>query len=93
MATIKRKSRNPHKLGKTVCAVKVGSRKRRNYPDTQAPISSANDRDLRIYLRSLPLAEPWLDSNPEAKAAVERGLEEAKQGKTKYLGSFSRYAV
>lgn len=92
MATIKKKSRNPNKIGKVGYVVRVGKKRRKSYTSTQVPISSADDSDIRIYLRGLPSAEPWLDNNPEAKAAVERGLEEARLGKTKYLGSFSRYA-
>ena len=41
---------------------------------------------------SIPAREAWLFQNPEALAAVRRGLDEAAQGKTKSLGSFARHA-
>ena len=41
---------------------------------------------------SIPAREAWLFRNPEALAAVRRGLDEVAQGKTKSLGSFSRHA-
>ncbi len=41
---------------------------------------------------SVPAREAWLFRNPEALAAVQRGLAEAADGKTRSLGSFARYA-
>jgi hypothetical protein len=41
---------------------------------------------------SIPAREAWLFRNPEALAAVRRGLDEAAQGKARPLGSFSRHA-
>lgn len=41
---------------------------------------------------SVPAREVWLFRNPEALAAVRRGLDEAAQGKTRSLGSFARHA-
>ncbi|HYN43180.1 MAG TPA: hypothetical protein VE129_15495 [Thermoanaerobaculia bacterium] len=41
---------------------------------------------------SIPAREAWLFRNPEALAAVRRGLDEAAQGKTRPLGSFARHA-
>jgi hypothetical protein len=40
---------------------------------------------------SIPASEAWLYRNPEALAAVRRGLQEAADGKTISLGSFARY--
>jgi hypothetical protein len=41
---------------------------------------------------SVPASEAWLYRNPEALAAVRRGLQEAAEGKTIFLGSFKSYA-
>lgn len=42
---------------------------------------------------SVPASEAWLYRNPEALAAVRRGLQEAAEGKTVSLGSFASYAA
>lgn len=36
--------------------------------------------------------EIWLYRNPTAMAMVQKGIEESKAGKGKYLGSFAKYA-
>ena len=36
--------------------------------------------------------EDWLYRNPEALAMVLKGLEEAREGKVEYAGSFEEYA-
>jgi len=41
---------------------------------------------------SVPASEVWLYRNPEAIAAVRRGLQEVAEGKTVSLGSFASYA-
>jgi hypothetical protein len=41
---------------------------------------------------SVPAREAWLFRNPEALAAVRRGLDEAARRKTKPLGSFAKHA-
>jgi len=41
---------------------------------------------------SIPASEAWLYRNPEALASVRRGLQQAAEGKTIYLGSFAQYA-
>ena len=41
---------------------------------------------------SIPAREAWLFRNPEALAAVRRGLDESARGKTKPLGSFAKHA-
>lgn len=48
--------------------------------------------EIKKYLESLPSAEPWLDGNQEAKASVERGLQQAANGEVHYLGSFAQFA-
>lgn len=40
----------------------------------------------------IPPDEAWLYRNPEALASVLRGLQEAAEGKTAFLGSFAQYA-
>src|SRR5260370_8626684 len=41
---------------------------------------------------SVPMHELWLYRNPEALKMVLRGLEEAREGKLKDLGSFAKFA-
>ncbi len=41
---------------------------------------------------SVPMHELWLYRNPEALKMVVKGLEEAREGKLKSLGSFERHA-
>ena len=40
----------------------------------------------------IPERERWLYKNPEALAMVEQGLRESAEGKTYYMGDFSKYA-
>jgi hypothetical protein len=46
-------------------------------------------KELKV---SIPAAEVWLYRNPEALAAVRKGLQDSAEGKTVYLGSFAAYA-
>lgn len=41
---------------------------------------------------TIPKREAWLYQNPTALKSVKKGLKESAEGKTKYLGSFSKYA-
>lgn len=50
---------------------------------------------LRIVLTPLieiPAREKWLFENPTTLKYVRQGLQEAKAGKVKSLGSFAKYA-
>ena len=40
----------------------------------------------------IPAREHWIFKNPEALAKLERGLRDAAEGRTHYLGDFSQYA-
>jgi hypothetical protein len=40
----------------------------------------------------VPAREAWLYTNPEALAAVRRGLDEAARGETAVIGSFASHA-
>jgi hypothetical protein len=44
------------------------------------------------YLSQVPADEVWLWNNPKALASVMRGLEQSKQGKTRYTRSYAKYA-
>ena len=40
----------------------------------------------------IPKRELWLWQNPEALAAVRRGIEQSRKGQTRSLGSFTEFA-
>ena len=46
----------------------------------------------QILLDPIPKKEQWLWQNPETLAAVKRGIQQAAEGKGKYLGDFAQYA-
>ena len=51
--------------------------------------------DGRLILEpftEIPARERWVYENPEILASLERGLKDAAEGRTTYLGSFAQYA-
>jgi hypothetical protein len=40
----------------------------------------------------IPAREKWVYENPDVLASIRRGLKESAEGRTAYLGSFSKYA-
>ena len=61
------------------------------------------DRQFSIYLGpagelllipvvTIPEREAWLFKSTAAKKAIEKGLMESSEGKTKSIGSFAKYA-
>jgi hypothetical protein len=53
----------------------------------------ARPKDKDQLEGSIPTSEAWLYRDPEALASVRRGLQEAAEGKTIFLGSFARHAA
>jgi hypothetical protein len=51
--------------------------------------SRGKDRVQAGSPSSIPASESWLYRNPEAIAAVRRGLQEAAEGKAVSVGSFA----
>ena len=52
------------------------------------------EKDGRLILepyKEVPAREAWLYKNKKALAMVEKGLKEAKQGKTSSRGNFSKF--
>lgn len=45
-----------------------------------------------VEIEKIPEDQRWLWQNPEALAMVLQGLQEAKEGKGRSLGSFAQYA-
>lgn len=43
-------------------------------------------------VKAVPVSETWLYANPEALAAVKRGLADSAAGRTRRRGSFAAYA-
>jgi hypothetical protein len=53
------------------------------------------DEEGRIILEpcvEIPAREKWLFDNPEAARQVKKGLQDAKAGKVRSMGSFAKYA-
>ncbi|WP_293120076.1 hypothetical protein [Moorena sp. SIO4G3] len=46
----------------------------------------------QILLDPIPEEEQWLWQNTETLAQVKRGIQQAAEGKGKYLGDFAQYA-
>lgn len=51
-------------------------------------------RNLSLETADTPTisTQDWLEKNPEALAAVEKGLQQSALGQTHYRGSFAKYA-
>lgn len=45
-----------------------------------------------IDIEKIPEEQRWLWQNPEALGMVLQGLQEAAEGKGRYIGSFAQYA-
>jgi len=56
------------------------------------PSPSDEMADVEKHLAEVPSCQPWLDNNPAAKASLELGLQQASQGRGRYLGSFAQFA-
>lgn len=74
----------------------VASQRRRGHhivPRKNNAVVAANAKafDVEQYLANVPRCERWLDNNSEAKASVERGLQQASQQRGVYIGSFAEY--
>jgi len=64
------------------------------YPDDVEFAVYRNEKGQIILdpMVRVPAREAWLYANPEALAAVRRGLDEAARGETATAGSFASYA-
>lgn len=83
VAEIKADSKNRISLGRKI---QSGAKHYRVYQE------SSTGRILLEPLMVIPVSEPWLDKNPEAKKSLERGLTQAKAGKLiKSSEDFSKY--
>ncbi len=83
IAEVKADSKNRISLGRKVRSL---AKHYRVYHD------SSTGKILLEPLVMLPISEPWLDKNPKSKAAVERGLAQAKAGRlVKAKEDFAKY--
>lgn len=83
VAEIKADSKNRISLGRKI---QFSAKHYRVYQDP------STGRILLEPLLIVPISEPWLDKNPEAKKSVERGLAQLKSGKLiKASEDFSKY--
>ena len=65
----------------------------RHDPEMSSRLSSSLEQSLsQLQNSTIPDREQWLWKNPDAIGAVQLGLAQAAQGKTKFLGSFAQYA-
>lgn len=81
---VKADSKNRISLGRKV---KLAARHYRVLQDR------GSGRIILEPLAMIPLAEPWLDRSPKAKASLERGLADAKAGRLADAPEdFSKYA-
>jgi hypothetical protein len=62
-------------------------------PDVQFAVYRNEQGQLILDpLVTVPAREAWLYANPQALAAMRRGLEEAARGETEPIGSFAAFA-
>ncbi len=55
----------------------------------------AYEKDGKIILEpmvEIPARELWLHNNKEALSSLRKGIEDAKAGRVRYIGSFAEFA-
>lgn len=50
------------------------------------------DAEIEKHLKKIPSCQPWIKDNSPAKDSLERGLQQAAEGRGRHLGSFAQFA-